>query len=253
MQKIKVSPVSYLNTLPMTYGLKNSEVIKMTELSVDTPAECAKKLISGQVDIGLVPVAVIPEICNAQIISKYCIGANGPVRSVVLASQVSLDDITEIVLDPNSRTSVKLIKVIASEFWKKDFKFIAGKQGFEKVDIQGNTAGVVIGDKVFAIEKKYKYIYDLAEIWKSFTNLPFVFAAWVANKPITEEYINLFNQGLSYGIAHVKDAVDNLETDITIDKIDLLHYLQNNLDYLLDDNKNKAINLFLEKCKSLNL
>jgi chorismate dehydratase len=251
MQKVKVSSVSYLNTLPMVYGLKNSKVIKMTDLSVDTPAECARKLISGQVDIGLIPIAVLPEIKNAQIISNYCIGANGPVRSVVLASQVELDKILNIILDPNSRTSIVLIKVIAKEFWKKQFRFIKGRQGFEQVDIIDDTAAVVIGDKVFSIEKKYKYIYDLATVWKSFTGLPFVFAAWVANKPITEEYINLFNQGLSFGIAHVKDAVDNLETIITIDKIDLLHYLQHNLDYLLDKNKNKAINLFLEKCKTL--
>lgn len=251
MQKIKVSPVSYLNTLPMVFGLKNSSVIEMTELSVDTPAECAKKLISGQVDIGLVPVAVIPEIKNARVISKFCIGANGPVRSVVLASQVELAKITDIVLDPNSRTSVKLIRVMAKEFWKKDFKYIEGKQGFELVDIKDNTAGVVIGDKVFTIEKKYKYIYDLAEVWKSFTGLPFVFAAWVASKPLTEEYTNLFNKALSYGINHIDKAVDDYEGKVKIDKSDLKHYLQHNIDYNLDDDKNKAINLFLEKCKSL--
>jgi len=234
----------------MVFGIRNSNVLESTDLSVDTPAECARKLIAGQVDIGLVPVVVIPEIKDAKIISDYCIGANGPVRSVVLASQVPLEEISNIVLDPNSRTSVTLIKIIAKEFWKKHFTYSEGLQGFEINDITGNTAGVVIGDKVFGIEKKYRYIYDLAEVWKSFTSLPFVFAAWVANKPIDSNYLKAFNKAIYYGITNLNLVVEKYAEKPIITKTELLHYFQNNIDFILDDNKNKAIKLFLEKCKT---
>jgi chorismate dehydratase len=251
MQKTKVSAVSYLNTLPMVYGLKNRAVIEITDLSVDTPAECAKKLASGKVDIGLVPIAAIPDIQNAQIISNYCIGASGPVRSVILASEVELNNISKIILDPNSRTSIMLVKILAREFWQKKFNYIDGKPGFEVSDIKGSTAGVVIGDKVFAIENKYQYCYDLASEWGKFTGLPFVFAAWVANKPIDKKYLDAFNDAILFGISNTKKAVEEHETSVNISKTDLEYYLMNNIDYILDDKKNNAIELYYEKMKKI--
>ena len=63
MQKIKISAVSYTNTIPFIYGLKRSpEVLDLIELSLDVPAVCAIKLIENQVDIGLVPVASLLDI-----------------------------------------------------------------------------------------------------------------------------------------------------------------------------------------------
>ena len=49
---IKVSAVSYLNTMPFIYGLKNSTIFNQIELSLDYPSLCADKLLKGQVDIG---------------------------------------------------------------------------------------------------------------------------------------------------------------------------------------------------------
>jgi chorismate dehydratase len=233
----------------MVYGLKNSAVIELTDLTVDTPAECAKKLSSGNADIGLVPIAAIPKIPDAQIISNYCIGANGNVRTVVLASTIDRELISNIIMDPNSRTSVALIKILARDFWKKEYNYIAGLNGFESKNINGDTAGVVIGDKVFAIEKKYPYIYDLAFEWKAYTGLPFVFAAWVANKPIDLEYLNAFNEALVFGLMNIEKAVKELETISSITKPDLVFYLKNNIDYILDDEKYKAIELFYKKLK----
>ena len=68
MTKIKISAVSYTNTLPFIYGLENSKIINHIELSKDIPSVCAKKLISNKVDIGLVPVAIIPKLNNYEII-----------------------------------------------------------------------------------------------------------------------------------------------------------------------------------------
>jgi len=56
-EKIRISAVSYLNTLPFVYGLKSVPVGAPFELSLDTPAECARKLICDEADLGLVPVA----------------------------------------------------------------------------------------------------------------------------------------------------------------------------------------------------
>ena len=96
MDKIRVSAVSYLNSIPFVYGLEKSSVQSQIELSLDIPSECANKLLDNQVDLALVPVAIIPQLKFSEIISPYCIGANGPVETVCLFSQVSLNEIEEI-------------------------------------------------------------------------------------------------------------------------------------------------------------
>ena len=106
---IKVSCVSYLNSQPFIYGLKNNSIINEIELSLDVPSVCAEKILSGKADIGLIPVAVIPQLKESHIISDYCIGADGKVETVLLLSDVPLEKIKSILLDYQSRTSVLLL------------------------------------------------------------------------------------------------------------------------------------------------
>jgi len=115
---IKVSCVRYLNSQPFIYGLKNNPVINEIDLSLDIPSVCAEKLLNGNVDIGLVPIAVIPELKESHIISDYCIGADGKVETVLLLSDVPLEKIETVLLDYQSRTSVLLVKMLAGKFWK---------------------------------------------------------------------------------------------------------------------------------------
>src|SRR4051812_36736309 len=118
MDKIKISIVSYLNSKPFVYGIEHSDLLNEIDLQQDIPSVCAQKLIDGKVDIGLIPVAVLPLLKEKYIISDYCIGAVGKVASVMLYSDVPLDRISSVLLDYQSRTSVTLVKVLAKNFWK---------------------------------------------------------------------------------------------------------------------------------------
>lgn len=251
MKKVRVSAVKFYNSLPMVYGLKNTSIFKEIELSLDTPAECAQKLIEAEADIGLVPVATIPFIKNASVFSNYCIGAMGKVRTVALMSELPLDKIKKIILDPHSRTSVALMKILAKEYWKKDFEFINGTPGFEKNDVRGETAGVVIGDKVFDVENKFPFVIDLAEIWQIYTNLPFVFACWVSGTELSESFIGRFNQAIEFGLLHLVEVVKTMDENGNLSREQLLHYLKYNIDYNFDTNKKVAMSLFLHKLHQL--
>ena len=121
MDKIRISAVRYANTYPFIYGLTESGFDKKSVLETDHPSDCAAKVISGRSDLGLIPVAAIPYVSEPHIISDYCIGTNGKVRTVQIMSNSVFEDIKEVFLDYRSRTSVNLIKVIACNFWKKDF------------------------------------------------------------------------------------------------------------------------------------
>src|SRR5215217_7144760 len=131
MEKIRISAVNYLNSKPFIYGLENSAIRNEIELQLDIPSVCADKLEENKVDIGLVPVAILPELEEYHIISDYCIGADGEVGSVLLLSEVPLNEIKVIQLDYQSRTSVLLAQILAEKFWKIKPQWMDGEENFE--------------------------------------------------------------------------------------------------------------------------
>lgn len=246
LEKVKISIVSYLNTTPLVYGMENdASFMKQVELHKDIPSECARKLIEGEVDLGLIPVAAILKLKQAHVISDYCIGAVGKVKSVLLVSDVPLNEIKTIYLDYHSRTSVNLCKVLCREHWKIEPEFIAGDPGFENL-ISGSTAGVIIGDRTFNFEKDYAYQFDLAEEWKSLTGLPFVFAAWVSNTKLSSEFVAQFNQVLQEGLNQQDKSIET-STQTIVSKAVLREYLTKYIDFDFDAKKREAMNLFLSK------
>jgi chorismate dehydratase len=242
---LKISAVSYLNTIPFIHGLKQSELIKTLDLQLDYPSICADKLINGTVDLALVPVAVIPKLKESYIISDYCIGANGAVDTVCLYSDVSIEEIESIALDYQSRTSVALLKILLKEYWQLNPELKKANVGFEE-NIKGNHAALVIGDRAFALNTKHTYIYDLSAIWKEMTGLHFVFAAWVANTKLPKDFIVSFNKALEKGLSNIDKALA-LEGDSYPNCKDPEDYLNNKISYNLDIEKQKGMKLFLRK------
>ena len=242
---LKISAVSYLNTIPFIHGLKQSELIKIIDLQLDYPSICADKLINGTVDLALVPVAVIPKLKEAYIISDYCIGANGAVDTVCLYSDVPIEEIESIALDYQSRTSVALLKILLNEYWQLNPELKKANVGFEE-NIKGNHAALVIGDRAFALNTKHAYIYDLSAIWKKMTGLPFVFAAWVANTKLPKDFIVSFNKALEKGLSNIDKALA-LEGDSYPNCKNPEDYLNNKISYNLDVEKQKGMELFLRK------
>jgi len=236
LDKIKISAVSYTNTKPFIYGLERSAALAgRMDLSLDIPSDCADKLIQNQVDIGLIPVAVIPQIPHAEIISDYCIGSVGAVNSVFILSDVPVQEIRTVLLDPQSRTSNNLAKILLKFHFKKEVQFVSDQS--VKTD-----AMVLIGDRTFNRKHDFKYRYDLGEEWMAFTGLPFVYAAWVANKPVPANFISDFNDALKRGLDSREALIDTMPA---VEGIDLRDYLFHKLDFDLTDEKRKALALFL--------
>ncbi len=241
-QPVRISVVSYLNAKPFVHGLEAGLLDGLAEISLDIPSVCARKLINGEVDLGLVPVAVIPQIPNAQVVSNFCIGANGPVQTVSIFSDVPINEIKSLYLDYQSRTSVKLAQLLLARHWKVNPVLLEASEGFES-KIKGTTAGLVIGDRAFALNQQYAYIYDLSAAWKQFTGLPFVFAAWVANKPLHPVFLDLFESSLAIGVERI-ELVAQFE-EMQYPGIDLKQYYSKYIHYTLDDAKRQAMHLFL--------
>ncbi len=248
MKKIKVAAVNYLNTKPLLYGIKRHPVFEQIELIEDYPAKIAEMLLNGLVDVALVPVAIIPQMREYYIITDFCIASDGPVASVGLFSEVPVKKIKKVYLDYQSRTSVMLAKILLKEYWKQEVKFIdATSEDFQK-EIVGTTAGVIIGDRALEQRLKSKHIYDLGEAWKNYTGLPFVFAAWVSNKKLPQDFINQFNEANAFGLKHL----DNVVAENSFKSFDLKTYYREFVSYGIDEEKKLGMQLFLDKLKVLN-
>jgi chorismate dehydratase len=236
-----VGAVSYLNTKPLLYGIERAGIRKDIDLIIDYPASIASMLLNDEIDMGLVPVAIIPLMEEAHINGHFCIGSNGNVASVCLFSETPIEKIETVLLDYQSRTSVQLARVLLKEYWHVSPRFIDAGKDFRE-QIKGTTAGVVIGDRAFEQRRISPYVYDLAEGWKGLTGLPFVFAAWISNKRLDPAFIKAFDEANRQGILHIDEVV--AENPYSL--FDLHAYFTRHLDYRLDTPQRKGLEKFLE-------
>ncbi|PKP06256.1 MAG: radical SAM protein [Bacteroidetes bacterium HGW-Bacteroidetes-5] len=247
---IRVSAISYLNTLPFVYGLMNHPVYEKIELTLSTPEASARDLIEGRVDIGIVPSAVIPQIGVNNIISDYCIGADGKVASVLLCSGVEVKDIEKVYLDSESRTSVMLSRILFRNHWKIDPSYSPFEAS--KSEIDTGKSYILIGDKALLYADKFRFVYDLAEEWIKFRRLPFVFACWTSNRKLEDSFIKEFNDALAFGLDNIENSLRTLPH--IFDYTFAYKYLKNNISFNLSPDKREGLSEFwslaLEEMKS---
>ncbi len=247
---VRVSAISYLNTLPFVYGLINHPVSEKIELKMVTPSEAARSLIDDTADVGIVPSAVIPQLKEGRIISDYCIGADSDVASVLLCSGVSLDKINRVYLDTESMTSVMLARILCRKFWKIEPEF--AHLNFNDSEPDYSASYVLIGDKAMLNANKFEYCYDLAGEWIKYKKLPFVFACWTANKKLSQEFKKEFNDALGMGLDNIDKAL--LTIPHRFDYQIAYDYLTNNISYILSPDKREGLSEFwclaLEELKS---
>lgn len=242
MDKIRVGIVNYLNTKPLIYGLQRPPVSEIIELTGDYPAKVAGMLLNKEIDVGLIPVAVIPELPSYHIVGNYCIGTEGEIASVALFSEVPMGEIKKVFLDYQSRTSVALLKFLMREYWGINPEIIYAENEDYRQEIKGTTAGLVIGDRALEQRKISTFIYDLGSEWRKITGLPFVFAAWVSIKELPAEFVRLFDQANGMGLDHIEEIV----AENSYSLFDLKKYYTLHLSYHLDEKKKKGMKKFLE-------
>lgn len=239
MHKIRLSAVSYTNTLPFLQGIKSSPVLEEIDLSVDYPAECARKVIQNEVDMGIIPVAALLDVPNYHIITDYCIGSDGAVDSVFIFADKPINEIKTLRLDVQSRTSNGLARILLKHYWKQEVEILTDGEA---------DAYVLIGDRTFGKKEQVRYVYDLGHYWKEFTGLPFAYAVWVSNKELPKAFVDSFNHALGDGVSHPEDVIPGLPV---YPNFDYYHYLTHNLDFNLDSQKRKAIDKYLTLFQSL--
>jgi chorismate dehydratase len=164
---LRVGAVSYLNTRPLIDGLDRAALV------LDVPARLAGAFFSGSLDVALLPVFEVLRHGGGPVVDNIAIACDGPVFSVLVGSPAPLAATTEVFLDPSSRSSAALLRVLAAEHFP-DLVVREGAPG-------PADARLLIGDPAIAFHRNLPpgwQVTDLGALWREKTGLPFVFAVW---------------------------------------------------------------------------
>jgi chorismate dehydratase len=170
---MRISVVDFLNARPLTWGLLH-EPPPGVEVSRDVPSVCAARLAAGQVDIGLIPSIEYQRIPGLKIVPGLGIAAASEVRSVLLVSDVSRERIRSVDLDPASRPSAALTRILLKRVYglAPEYRETSGDA----------DARLIIGDPALKTRLNGHVVLDLAAEWRAFSGHPFVFAFWAVRE-----------------------------------------------------------------------
>lgn len=178
---IRVGSVRYLNAAPLVSDLDPTRF----QVIADHPRGIARALADGEVDLALAPVAAALTDADLRIVPGLCIGADGPVASVLLVAETPPEAWTEVLLDGESRTSATLATLLLKEGplaarVRSDLVIRTVDPGTSVAAAGETVAAMVIGDSARKVPARMVERFDLAALWKDWTGLPFVFAVWAA-------------------------------------------------------------------------
>src|SRR5215467_8933495 len=214
MPQLRISAISYLNTAPLMWNFENGESAQSLkqhfQVSYTIPSHCADALKAGTADIGIIPVAAYTSIPDLVIIPDLAIASKNQVASILLVSKVPLEKIRSVATDSSSRTSTALVQIFLKKFVGIDAGFTSQKPDLKEM-LRWHDAGMLIGDAALQARTAGYQVYDLAEEWKRWTYLPFVFAFWAVRKAALEGFgpevniASVFQQSRDHGLQHVAE------------------------------------------------
>lgn len=262
MRRLRISAISYLNTAPLMWDFEKGEnaiaLKKHFEFSYTIPSQCADQLKAGTADIGIIPVAAYTTISDLVIIPDVAIAAKDKVRSILLVSKTPMEKIRSVATDNSSRTSAALVQIFLKKFVGVNPGFTAQKPDLTEM-LRWHDAGLIIGDVALQAQTSGHYVYDLAEEWRRWTYLPFVFAFWAVRKAALTELNSsvdlacVFQQSRDHGLEHVPEIVDEWAGRLNLKKEIVREYLTNNIDFCLDEENLQGLKLFYRYAAECNV
>jgi len=217
--------VPYLNARPLHWTIQ--EPVLFLE-----PNKLVTELAEGRLQAGLVPIVEAFENAAAyHIVNGVAIGTLNSVYSVVLVHGLPVVRIKTVALDPASKTSNQLLRVLLQKYYRLNPRYVSPDEPAE--------GQLIIGDPAIAYRQSHpdERYFDLAQAWHSHTGLPFVFAVWAVRKdaPDAELIAKNLRAAARAGLA-ARDQIARTHFEY--------HYLTEHLYYHLGDPQKKAIAAF---------
>ena len=262
--RLKISAISFLNTAPLMWDFDHDSgsapLRKDFEIHYTVPSACAEALRAGTADIGIIPAITYQTIPDLVVIPDVAIGANGPVRSILLVSKLPLDKINAVAADTSSRTSVALLKIIFRKWWRlndEQPEFVPVDPDLKKM-LKKCDAALMIGDPALKIDpKKYDTVVDLGQEWHKQMGLPFVFAFWAVRRaalkdhPLASQLPDIFQKSRDNGVENVKALAREWAPRVGISEQRVRDYLTKDIDFALGQEELKGLYAFYKLAREV--
>ena len=251
-ERIRVGAVNYLNTKPLVYGL--AERLPTADIVFDLPSRLADGLSSGQLDVALVPSIALADHPEWSIVSDACIGCRGPVLSVKLMFRLPPTEVRSLALDEGSRTSAVLAQILLHRLFGIRPSLTMLPIGESPNDATADAV-LVIGDRaIYNDDRSYVEVWDLGDRWCRWSELPFVFAMWIARPGIdTLEVSAALSAARDDGCQHLADITRDEAAAMKLPETLVHEYLHRNLYFRLDQQQLRGLDLFYRQAADLGL
>lgn len=252
MERLRISAISYLNTVPLMWDFEHGGASADFEISYTIPSQCAAQLRAGTADIGIIPVAGYAAIPDLAILPGVAIASRRAVRSILLVSKVPRERIRTVALDTSSLTSAALTKVLFAKWWGGQPKFV--DMAPDVIQMLGQyDAALLIGDPALKIDRTRYFTYDLAEEWIRLVGKPFVFAFWAVRQLAVRDaqteldLAGVFQRSRDHGLQPESLAriAQEWAPRVGLSGLQVREYLTQNIHYDLDAACLEGMQLFL--------
>jgi len=242
----------FLNSRPILHPIRHGLVETPFELVIDTPSRLADRFHEGDLDMALIPSIEYAKNPDAVIVPDVCIASMGRVETVLLFSEMAMEDMESVCVDPKSRTSVAMLKILFKEKYGKEPSMIIGEDD-PAMMLRSADAGLVIGDAAFTIDKDKYVTYDLGELWFTHTGRPFVHAIMCSKRGEQwDRAIESIAEAKRTGLRDRELIARQTESDHR--KADELYdYLTKRIHYDLGDEEKAGLAHFLETARAMGL
>ena len=244
--------VSYLNTVPLVWGMLHGAQRGEFELEFAVPSRCAERLAAGSVDIGIVP-SVELETLPLEILRGAGIACRGAIRSILLISKVPPERIRKLAADTSSRTSIMLARIVLAERYGVRPRMEPRPPDLEAM-LDGADAAVIIGDPALRLAPAALPwpALDLGEEWLALTGLPMVFAVWAARRERYRAGLEeAFLDSCRYGRAHLDEIVRQEAGPRGIPEALAREYLSERVIHELGEEEYRGLAEFLARARRL--
>lgn len=250
--KLRLGVVDFVNAMPLWRALevKGRDDIELVRA---LPSRLVPMLESGEIGAGLLPIVSLLRGVPKRLVGEVCVSAFREVRSVLLFHTGAAQSLRRITLDGASRTSQALTQVVLSDLCETPPEYIEGKPGAHLPPAEAEGA-LVIGDPALANREAFAHS-DLASLWADLTNLPFVFAGWLAREDaeLPDSIDEKLSEALEVGLSSIPDIAAEYGPPRGIDVSVAEAYLRESIAYELGESERRGLAEFAHRAKALGI
>jgi chorismate dehydratase len=277
--KLRISIVQYLNTAPLVWGFTNGPLRGKYDLSFTVPSQCAEQLRRRAVDVAIIPAIEYQRIDDLVILPNMAIASKKQVRSLLIIAKKPIEQVKSFALDGSSRSTQALTRILCAEKWKIAPQFFEAPPDWSAMLNQADAA-LLIGDPALRISvgiennswpgtegqticqaaalgitsAELLYIYDVVGEWRTLTGLPAVLAVWAARRDIaTPEVTADFLASRDFGMSRLAEISIDGARDLELPQRTLESYLRQNIDFSLDEENRRGLELYFAHAAKLGL